>query len=170
LIEFKSKHPLYTTWQCMRRRCADENYENYYRYGARGICVCEEWENDAAEFIEWGLKNGWKPGLQIDRIDNSKGYFPSNCRLVSPTINSRNQDLLQANNKTGFCGVDLHNKSNKYQVRPYFNKKRFYLGCFVSPVSAAIVRDLFLLDCKVEAMPLNFNVLKSISALQGKEN
>jgi hypothetical protein len=34
--------------------------------------------------------NGWHEGLQIDRIDNNKGYSPDNCRFVTPKENLRN--------------------------------------------------------------------------------
>lgn len=47
----------------------------YYRYGGRGITVCEEW-NDFENFYQWAIKNNYKPGLTIDRINNDDGYYP----------------------------------------------------------------------------------------------
>lgn len=72
------------------QRCHDERHKSYFRYGARGIYVCKEWKRYPA-FEKWCLSNGYAVGLQIDRIDNNKGYEPSNCRFVTPAQNCRNK-------------------------------------------------------------------------------
>lgn len=80
---------LYSLWNSMIHRCEDKKRESYQRYGKRGIAVCKEW-HDANVFMDWAENNGYKPGLQIDRIDNEKGYSPENCRWVTAKQNSRN--------------------------------------------------------------------------------
>jgi hypothetical protein len=87
---YKDNKELFNVWQTMKSRCENPNRENYERYGARGITICEEWQS-AENFVKWALNNGYKKGLQIDRKDNSKGYSPDNCRFVSPKSNSRNR-------------------------------------------------------------------------------
>lgn len=84
------KHPLYNVWYGMIRRCHKKHHYSYKRYGARGIIVCEEWRNNPQKFIEWGINNGWKPQLEIDRIDNYGSYSPQNCRFVTKKENCRN--------------------------------------------------------------------------------
>lgn len=81
---------LYLVWETMRNRCENPNRKKYKDYGARGIRVCEEWQ-DAGKFCEWALNNGYKEGLQLDRINNDGNYEPLNCRWVTPKENSRNR-------------------------------------------------------------------------------
>ncbi len=87
--EFYNLHHI---WTGMRRRCNNSNDKSYPDYGGRGIKVCSEWDADYLSFKDWALKNGYIKGLSIDRLDNSKGYSPDNCRWAS--------DLMQANNKS----------------------------------------------------------------------
>ncbi|WP_428743215.1 hypothetical protein [Tenacibaculum sp.] len=91
----KCSHPLYFCWHDLKNRCNNQNYKHYNRYGGRGIKVCSEWENDFIEFYKWAIKNGWKKGLQIDRINNDLGYFPKNCRFVKPVKNVRNSTIVK---------------------------------------------------------------------------
>lgn len=87
---YKEHKELFNLWQTMKSRCENPKRENFERYGARGITVCKEW-HEAKIFVEWALNNGYKKGLQLDRIDNDKGYSPDNCRFVTPSENSRNR-------------------------------------------------------------------------------
>ena len=95
--EFYNLHHI---WVGMRRRCNNPNDKSYPDYGGKGIKVCPEWDSDYLNFKDWALKNGYIKGLSIDRIDNSKGYEPSNCRWSS--------DLMQANNKTNNAYVTVN--------------------------------------------------------------
>lgn len=90
---------LYSLWIHMRQRCNYEKDANYEYYGARGIRVCSEWENNFDSFKIWALNNGYseKPNdrgvntVTIDRIDVNGDYCPENCRFVDSKIQSRNR-------------------------------------------------------------------------------
>lgn len=87
---YRENSRLFNVWQTMKSRCENANRDNYARYGGRGITVCEEWQT-AENFVKWALDNGYEKGLQLDRIDNAKGYSPENCRFVTASVNSRNR-------------------------------------------------------------------------------
>lgn len=71
-------HPLYRVWHHMHQRCYDKKSQRYKNYGEKGIEVCARW-HDVAAFVE-DMSDSFRPGLQIDRIDNSKGYSKDNCK------------------------------------------------------------------------------------------
>lgn len=86
--------PWFPTYSAMMKRCghwegASERSLRDYR--DRGITVCEEWRNSPKAFGDWLLAHGWRKGLEIDRIDNSKGYSPDNCQVVTSKENSNNR-------------------------------------------------------------------------------
>jgi len=86
---------LYRVWGRMKERCYNQKREGYHRYGGRGIKVCDEWLNDFEVFKTWALANGYKRHLQIDRKDSNGNYEPGNCRFVTGTDNTRNQEQVK---------------------------------------------------------------------------
>lgn len=75
----------------MLKRCYKKENKAYKDYGARGIKVCEKWREDCCIFYKWAKENGYKEGLQLDRIDNNGDYSPENCHWVTPLENSYNK-------------------------------------------------------------------------------
>lgn len=87
----KSKSILFHVWQSMKQRCLNNRHRQYANYGGRGITVCKEWLSNFDRFEEWALSNGYKRGLQLDRINNNAGYSPENCRWATPMQNENNR-------------------------------------------------------------------------------
>lgn len=54
--------------------------------------VCDEWL-DFTNFYRWAMSHGYRRELQIDRIDNARGYSPDNCRWVTPAVQNRNRRM-----------------------------------------------------------------------------
>lgn len=76
----KVGYSLYSAWNSMVRRFTNPKDHKYYRYGARGISVCDEWAKNYQNFYIWSINNGYELGLSLDRINNDGDYKPSNCR------------------------------------------------------------------------------------------
>lgn len=82
---------LYSIWKGMKTRCNNPNCKDYKSYGGRGITICKSWNDNFKTFYNWSLKHGYNDTLTIDRINNDKGYYPSNCRWVTLYVQNRNR-------------------------------------------------------------------------------
>ena len=90
LIYSKEDKLLSKRFQAMMSRCHNQHDPNYSGYGGRGIFV-EEWLQIIANYLFYikSLPN-YSTKLELDRIDNNKGYQRDNLRWVDGKTNKRN--------------------------------------------------------------------------------
>ncbi len=84
-----NRRPEYRSWVHMRARCYDPNHVEYFRYGAKGVRVCDRWRKSFSNFIrDMGEA---PPKHQIDRINGKGNYTPKNCRWADAKTQQRNR-------------------------------------------------------------------------------
>lgn len=102
----------FSTWCGMKQRCFDKNSNHYYRYGGRGITVCDRW----LDFSNFLSDIGEIPkGYSLERKDNDGNYEPSNCTLIPLNKQKRNTSknkIVTYKNETD-CLINLCEKYNK---------------------------------------------------------
>lgn len=144
---------LYIVYHGIKGRCYNKKHRSFNIYGGRGIVICDEWLSDFQKFYDWSIANGYVDGLQVDRIDNDKGYFPDNCRFVTASNNCQNTRLIRENNRSGYRGVCF--SKNTYIAQIQTRGIRIYKEGFNTAKDAALYRDKCVIEHGINS-PLNF--------------
>lgn len=130
----------------MKARCYGK-YKAYENYKSKGIIICDEWLNNVSSFVDWSFRNGYKNGLSIDRIDNSKGYSPNNCQWITKIENSTKDAFkMRKCNSTGFIGVWFRKDTNRYSAEIKSNGKKISIGCYHTAYEASLARDEYIIS------------------------
>lgn len=116
--------PTYARWKSMMQRCNDSNADNFKHYGGKGISVCERWRDFAAFRTDMGE---CKSGETLDRIDNSKGYEPGNCRWATMAKQNRNRSHCVEISFQGRTMI-LRDWAVEIGISPNALAQRLYLG------------------------------------------
>lgn len=97
---------VYICYRGMINRCEIKSHPSYSNYGGRGITVCSEWKGKYGffNFKKWAINNGWSKGLTLDRLDNEKGYSPSNCKFSTRIEQNYNR---RSNITYNYSGIDM---------------------------------------------------------------
>ncbi len=92
----KTHSRLYAIWCDMKQRCLNPNEKTYFRYGGRGITICDEWRDDFASFERWAMQSGYdkkapRGQCTLDRVDVNGNYCPENCRWTTNKVQCNNK-------------------------------------------------------------------------------
>jgi len=98
-----TKTRLYEIWHGLKQRCNNPKSKDAHNYGARGIKVCDEWNENFEAFRDWANNNGYLDSLTLDRIDVNGPYSPDNCKWSTIKEQSRN---TRVNHLLRFNGED----------------------------------------------------------------
>lgn len=134
-------------WTGMLRRCRNPRATDYADYGGRGIAVCERWTSYEAFLADMGRMP--TATHSIERLDNSRGYEPDNCKWVPRAEQARNQ-RRRRDNTSGVTGITWKEPNRKWQVNIGHQGRLIYLGLFADLDQAIAVR-------KAKAAELGFS-------------
>jgi hypothetical protein len=87
--EIEKAKAMRSSWSAMKRRCKDVDGKWFKYYGAKGINYCKRWDKFPAFYDD--MQDSWAQGLELDRIENDKGYYKENCRWATHIQQQRNK-------------------------------------------------------------------------------
>lgn len=88
-----SRSAAHQTWRKMRERCNNPRADQWKWYGAKGVKVCERWNDSLTGFVSFVEDMGERPdGMTLDRIDAKGNYEKSNCRWATKRTQILGQD------------------------------------------------------------------------------
>lgn len=90
----------YNSWSKAKSRCTNPTNKDYSYYGGRGITFCKRWNKFENFYADMGPM---PTGHTLERVDNSKGYYPGNVKWATR--------LEQANNQRSNRMISLHGQS-----------------------------------------------------------
>ena len=134
--------PEWRTWSSMLTRCNNEKSKCYRYYGAKGVSICERWRS----FENFVADVGPRPaGTTLDRIDNSRGYEPENCRWATIDVQNRNRGsilMVEINGETK-CVADWCDQLGIPRPRVYarIQSGMALYEAITKPVNQAMVRE-----------------------------
>jgi hypothetical protein len=107
----------------MISRCTKPNDPAYPRYGGAGITVCDRWLIFENFYEDMGPR---PPKYTLDRIDNSRGYSPDNCRWVGWATQARNKSVIRFYTYKGetLCLKDWGERFGISKCMMYYRLKR----------------------------------------------
>lgn len=134
-------------WNDIKRRCYDPSVNAYKSYGAKGVVVCDEWQ-EFAPFYEWYKDHYYSVGNErmcvdkdIMEVDN-KVYGPDKCIIVPIKINNM---LVGLNDGDKELPTGVRHMGSRYSVSistPTGKARTKYFGSYDTVEKASRVYKL----------------------------
>lgn len=127
---------LYSKWYSTKLKCEDAKHPSYKNYGARGIKVCERWQNYKnfeADMYESFIKHVEEFGIKqttIERLDYNGDYEPSNCTWATYKEQANNR----CNNRMITEDLNVTQFAEKYNMEAYLVLSRLNAGWSVEEI------------------------------------
>lgn len=122
----------YSVYKAIKQRCFNKKCPTYFRYGGRGITMCDKWVISFSQFIK---DMGRKPdGYQIERINNDLGYHSENCKWATPKENMLNRS---SSSKKSDLPRGVLRSGKNYSARIMINKKSYHIANFTTKEEAS---------------------------------
>lgn len=122
----RERRVLRSRYKRIKSRCYRPKDSIYFKYGAKGIRMCDEWKNSFESFYNWSMANGFREDLTIDRIDYKGDYSPENCRWADKYVQANNKSNVKRYSYNGqmltipemskVCGIDAEAIYNRLTV------------------------------------------------------
>jgi hypothetical protein len=106
-----AQRPEYWVWYGMLHRCYNPAATGFKNYGGRGIKVCKRWHKFANFLADMGER---PTNLTLERINNSRGYSPANCRWATRKEQTANKRSHGWNKLTEADAVTIRADPRKY--------------------------------------------------------
>jgi len=128
----------YNTYHGIKKRCYNPKESCYYRYGGRGIKMCDSWLDSFDSFFKdtISMDNAYCEEFEIDRKDNNGNYEPNNVRFVSHKVNCNNTSknrMIKIGNEiktlsewSNISGIDCKTISDRINLLNWDNEKAVF--------------------------------------------
>jgi hypothetical protein len=158
---------VYNSWENMKSRCLNKNNPSFYRYGGRGIKICDEW----LKFENFFKDMGHSPSMKhtLNRINNDGHYSKDNCRWDTHLIQNRNNSnniKITIDNQTKclseWCEIKKLNINTIYHRINRLGYEPYEAITMIKKPNKEIVLDIVLHHCEQEEITINkvFEIFK----------
>ena len=101
----KKRAPEYNLWITIYQRCYNPKSSGYYKYGKKGIRVCQRWRDSFPAFLA-DVGRRPSPDYSLDRFPDRHGnYEPGNVRWATRKEQQINRDVTHQYSYGGFIGT-----------------------------------------------------------------
>ena len=129
----------YQRWEDMKSRCRPTS-KRADRYFDRGIGYTPEWEKFEGFYADMG---DCPEGLELDRIDNDKGYSKENCRWVDRSMNMRNRTDTNKRGVGKIQNTHYVKARGRWMASVSHEGKRKHLGMYGTELEAGKAYNAF---------------------------